>query len=63
MGGALQVSKYPFDQLHMSVTRLVHEEANLLDGIGDIRASEGEILKHAGQAPVVGGVGERLTIV
>ena len=47
----------------MSVMRLMHEEANLLDGIGDVREGESKVLKCAGQATVVCRVGKKMTIV
>jgi hypothetical protein len=39
----------------------MHVEAHLLDGIGDVRSSEDEVLQCPGKAPVAGRIGYRGT--
>lgn len=41
MRGATQVTQDPIHQLHMEVSWLMHEHADLLDGVGDVGSSEG----------------------
>jgi hypothetical protein len=36
----------------MRLPRGVHMQAHMLDGVGDVRPGEGEVLERAGQAPV-----------
>jgi hypothetical protein len=36
----------------MGLSRGVHMQAHLLEGVGDVRPEEGEVLERAGQAPV-----------
>jgi hypothetical protein len=38
-------------------------QAHLLDGVGDVRSGEGEVLKRAGQAPVGRRIGDRGSVV
>ena len=44
--GAFEVSKKMFETNPMSNCWGMHGSAGLVDGIGDVRASEGEILKR-----------------
>jgi hypothetical protein len=39
--------------------RIVHVEAYLLDGVGDVGPGEDEVLKCPGNAPVAGRIGDR----
>jgi hypothetical protein len=34
-------------------------QAHLLDGVGDVGSEEGEVLEHAGQAPIRCRIGDR----
>ena len=44
------------------LTRIMHVQANLLNGISDIRPGEGEILQGTGETPEVRGILNRWTI-
>ena len=57
MKSTFEVAKHPFEKVKMRLTRGMHEEADQLDNIGDIRAGEGEILKSAGKTAVQSGPG------
>lgn len=61
MRDALKIAKNPLDELHMSVTGLMHEQADLLGGVGDVRSRQGEILQGAGQALLVSGIGKYMS--
>jgi hypothetical protein len=41
----------------------VHMQAHVLDDVGDVRPGEGEVLEHAGQAPVGRCIGSRGAVV
>jgi hypothetical protein len=43
----------------MRLARVVHVKAHLLDGVGDVRPGEEEVLKGPGKTPVAGGIGNR----
>jgi hypothetical protein len=55
---ALEISKNSFDELVVRVTRIMHVETYLLDGIGNLRASECNVLESPGEAAVMKGVRE-----
>jgi hypothetical protein len=50
--GALQIAKYALRDCEMGLTGIVHVEAHLLDRVGDVRPSEGEVLESPSQAAV-----------
>ena len=43
--GALEVADNAMDVFEMWETGIMHEEANLLDRVGELRASEGHVLQ------------------
>jgi hypothetical protein len=43
--GALEVPEVALCGHEMGLTRVVHVEAHLLDHVGDVRPSEGEVLE------------------
>jgi hypothetical protein len=47
----------------MGLSRGVHMQAHLLDGVADVGPREGEVLERAGQAPVRHYVGDRGAVV
>jgi hypothetical protein len=53
---ALEISKNAFDELIVRVTRIMHVKTYLLDGIGNLRASECNVLESPGEAAVMKGV-------
>jgi hypothetical protein len=46
----------------MRLPGIMHVEADLLNGIGDVRPSEGEVLKGPGKTPVRSGVVHRWSL-
>ncbi|KAK9127946.1 hypothetical protein Syun_016743 [Stephania yunnanensis] len=48
----LNISNNPFESRHMINPRIMHMEANLLDGIRDIRPGESEILQSPCKTPI-----------
>jgi hypothetical protein len=57
-------SRVPRNPLHrgeMWLPRVVHVEAHLLDGVGDVGPGEEEVLKGLGNTPVAGWIGDRGT--
>jgi hypothetical protein len=50
--GATEVEQDPLESDEMRLPRGVHMQAHLLDGVGDVRLGEGEVLERSGQAPV-----------
>jgi hypothetical protein len=50
----LHIPQNPFDLLEMAVTWIVHKETDLLNGMGEIRSGEGEVLESSSQAAVFG---------
>jgi hypothetical protein len=59
--GAPEVAKEAFESREVRLSGVVHMETDLLHGVGDVRPSEGEVLKGTGKAPVPGGVLDRVT--
>jgi hypothetical protein len=55
---ALQVAQDPFEQGQMWLARVVHEKAHLLNRVGQIRASQRDVLESTDDAPVHGRVGD-----
>jgi hypothetical protein len=53
----------PLESGEMGLPQGVHMQAHLLDGVGDVGPGEGELLEHAGQAPVGRHVGDRGPVV
>mgnify|MGYP006267878117 CR=1 FL=1 len=45
MGSATEISENAFDELHVRISRRMHEETYLLNHVGYVGASEGEVLK------------------
>jgi len=58
----LQVAQDPFDSRKMRLTRGVHVKADLLNSIGDVRTSEGEVLQGTNQTAVMSRIGKKITI-
>jgi len=55
---ALHVPEDALDKRKVGLARIVHEQADLLHCICEIRPSQREVLKGAGKTPVLGGVGD-----
>lgn len=51
-----KIAQNPFESTEMWLTRVMHMKTYLLDSIGDIWASEGEVLKCASETAKVGWV-------
>ena len=56
--GALHIQEDALDQRKVRLTRIVHEQADLLHWICKIRSGQREVLKGAGETPVLGGIGD-----
>ena len=56
----LDISQNPLEHVDMRLARIMHVKAGLLDGIGDVRMSEREVLKSVGDASKVSGIGGRI---
>jgi hypothetical protein len=50
--GALEVPKDVLRSHEIGLTRVVHVEAHLLDRVGNVGPSEGEVLESPGQATI-----------
>jgi hypothetical protein len=50
--GAAEVAQDPLESGEMGLPWGVHMEAHLLDGVGDVRPRESEVLERSCQAPV-----------
>ena len=59
---ALNVAQDTLQGSKVRLTRIMHVQANLLNGISDIRPGEGEVLQSTGETPEVGGILNRWTI-
>jgi len=57
----LEISQNPLEHVDMRLARIMHVKAGLLDGIGDVRTSEREVLKSVGDASEVSGIGGGIT--
>lgn len=57
--GALDVAKNTLDQREMRLSGVMHEETHLLNGIGQIGASQRKILKSIGDTPVLRWISNR----
>jgi hypothetical protein len=53
----------PLESGEMRLPWGVHMQAHLLDGVGDVRPGEGEVLERAGQAPVGRRIDDRGPVV
>lgn len=54
---AFDVLQNPLEKLEIQLAWITHMQINLLHSIGDIRASEGELLKSTSEAAVEGQIG------
>ena len=54
--GTLKVAKDPLGSDKVSFSRTMHMEAHLLDSIGNVNPSEGEVLEGAHKAAVSSGI-------
>jgi hypothetical protein len=63
MGSTLHIAQNSLDELKVGVVRVMHEEADLLHRMGQVRAREGEVLESARQAPVMRRIGDMMTIL
>ena len=54
----LEISQNPLEHVDMRLARIMHVKAGLLNGVDDVRTSEREVLKSAGSAPEVSGIGD-----
>jgi hypothetical protein len=61
--GAPEVAEEVFESREVGLAGVVHMETDLLHGVGDVRPSEGEVLKGTGKAPVPGRVLDWVTRV
>jgi hypothetical protein len=59
----VEVAQDPLESGEMGLLWGVHMEAHLLDGVGDVRPGEGDVLERAYQAPVRRRVGDRVPVV
>ena len=59
---ASNVAQDTLQDSKVRLTRIMHVQANLLNGISDIRPGEGEVLQSTGETPEVGGILNRWTI-
>jgi hypothetical protein len=54
--GAPELAEEALESREVGLSGVVHMETDLLHGVGDVRPSEGEVLKGTGKTPVPGGV-------
>jgi hypothetical protein len=54
----LHIPKYALDQCKVSFARIMHEEAYMLHSVRQVRASERQVLKGAGETLVRGAVSD-----
>jgi hypothetical protein len=59
----LEVAKNPLDEVQMRLTRSMHVETCLLNGMCYVRTRQSEVLKSTGKAPILCGVGDEGTII
>ena len=57
----LKVAQNTLDQLHVTVPWRMHEEAHLLNCVGDVWSGKGKVLESTGEAAVLRGIGEEVT--
>lgn len=55
-GRATHVPKHTLDQPEVTLTRIVHVEADLLDGVGDLRPRDRQVLERAGNTVIGRGI-------
>jgi hypothetical protein len=58
----LEIAQDPFGSNKMTLPRIVHVKANLLDGISNVEPGECQVLKSTHEAAVIGGISNRGTI-
>jgi hypothetical protein len=63
LGGAPEVSRDPLHSGEMWLPWGVHIEAHLLDDVGDVGASEDEVLQGPGETPIAGRISYRRAII
>jgi hypothetical protein len=63
VGGVPEVAEEAFESRKVGLSGVMHMETDLLHGVGDVRPSEGEVLKGTGKAPVPGRVLDWVTRV
>jgi hypothetical protein len=61
--GASEVAQNALESGEVGLSWGVHMKAHLLNGVGDVRPGEGEVLESARQAPVRCRVGDRGAVV
>ena len=61
--GVFDVAENPCYQIEMRLPWRMHVEARLLNGMGDVRASERQVLQGTGIAAVLGRISEERAIV
>jgi hypothetical protein len=50
--GTFEISQNAFDMIKVWNARIMHEQAGFLDGKGNFRTSDSEILKYTSEATV-----------
>jgi multidrug efflux pump subunit AcrA (membrane-fusion protein) len=60
---AADVSEDPLQGRQVRLTRVMHVEADLLNGVRDVGPGEGEVLQCTGETPKVSGIHHRRTVV
>jgi len=53
---ALDVAENALQSSQMRFPRIMHMKANLLDGVGDVRPSEGQVLESTSKTPKLRGI-------
>jgi hypothetical protein len=56
---ALDVAQNALNGRQVLFARVVHVKTHLLNGVGDVRAYEGEVMESPGETPVLSRVGHR----
>jgi hypothetical protein len=59
----VEVAQDSLQSAEMGLSRGVHVQAHLLDGVGDVGPRDGQVLERAGQALVGRRVGDRGPVV
>jgi hypothetical protein len=54
--GALKIAKDPLGSDKVSLSRIMHMKAYLLDGVSNVRPSEGEVLEGTHKAAISSGI-------
>jgi hypothetical protein len=61
--GATNVAQNPLDEVEMRFPRSMHVETGLLNIVSDVGTRQCQVLKSSCKAPVLGGVGNKRTII